>query len=98
MRSIASWATSSGTVCRARIVRWRSTNSPPLKPAIGVSISSGANSMAQPGGGRAIANRPAVEAGDRGVDRERVEQHGHAERRPAAGDGEADAGLAQRPY
>src|SRR5215468_5275898 len=38
---------------------------------------------------------PAVEAGDRRIEPQRVEQHGHAERRPATGDREADAGAPQ---
>jgi hypothetical protein len=42
-----------------------------------------------------LDDEPAVEAGDRRIELERIEQHGHAHGRPAAGDGEADAGLAQ---
>ena len=40
--------------------------------------------------------QPAVEAGNRRIQAERVEQRGHAARRPTAGDGEADAGAVQR--
>ena len=44
----------------------------------------------------ALDKQPAVEACDRRFDVERVEQHGHAERRPTAGYGETDARLLQR--
>src|SRR5262249_52091513 len=52
-----------------------------------------------PGDGEAaLKNRPAVEAGDRSFNIEHIEQHGHAERRPAAGYGETDARLLQRAH
>src|SRR6516164_8060453 len=46
----------------------------------------------------ALDKQPAVEAGDRRFNIERIEQHGHAERRPAAGYGETDARLLQRAH
>src|SRR6185369_1943808 len=42
-----------------------------------------------------LDEEPAVETRDRSLEMERLEQHGHAARRPAAGDGEADAGGVQ---
>ena len=46
----------------------------------------------------ALDKQPAVEAGDRSFNIEHIEQHGHAERRPAAGYGETDARLLQRAH
>ena len=43
-----------------------------------------------------IDEHAAVEAGDGALQRERLDQHAHAARRPAAGDGEHDAGIVQR--
>jgi hypothetical protein len=42
-----------------------------------------------------IYQQPAVEGGDRGLDVERLDQHRHAPRGPAAGDREQDPGLAE---
>ncbi len=46
----------------------------------------------------AVDQRTAVERSDRQLQIERNEQHPHAERRPAAGDGERDATRAQRAH
>jgi hypothetical protein len=45
-----------------------------------------------------IDQYPAVERGDRGRDGQRLDEHGHAPRRTAAGDGEQDPGLAELVY
>src|SRR5215472_11149830 len=42
-----------------------------------------------------LDEKSAIKAGNRRIELEGVEQHGHAERRTAAGDREADAGIMQ---
>src|SRR5215831_2431549 len=54
MSSSARWATSVGRVCCLRMVKSGLTNSPPLKPAIGVSSLSASAIMAMPRGGRPL--------------------------------------------
>ena len=44
-----------------------------------------------------IDEHAAVEAGDGALQSERLDQHAHAARRPAAGDGERNAGVVQLP-
>ena len=44
----------------------------------------------------ALNKKPAIEAGDRRLDRQRVKQHRHAARWTAASNGKADPGFLQR--
>jgi hypothetical protein len=45
-----------------------------------------------------LTNTPPVEACNSSPQRERLDQHAHASRRPPAGDGERDVGLIQLAY